>query len=117
MKLELQRAYGLKSPKIYKRVLVDRLWPRGISKEKLGIDYWAKELAPSNELRNAYHKKLLNWEAFTIVYLKELKQHVYLARAFLREIEEEPIVHLIFASKDQKKNHAQILKLFLERIK
>jgi uncharacterized protein YeaO (DUF488 family) len=99
------------------RVLVDRLWPRGISKDKASLDLWAKNIAPSNELRKEYHKDPDQFENFEKKYLKELEENeetdVFLAiiRARLKEAN----VTLLTASKKVEENHATVIKKLMMR--
>ncbi len=88
-----------------RRILVDRLWPRGVSKEAAKLDAWAKELAPSNELRKAYHAGM-EWDQFEAQYRMELED------ADLAEIEGEDVV-LLTAAKHSP-NHAHILMAVAE---
>ncbi|MET3683170.1 uncharacterized protein YeaO (DUF488 family) [Alkalibacillus flavidus] len=94
------------------RVLVDRLWPRGVSKEKAQVDYWPKELTPSKSLRQSLHNDELDWESFKKAYRDELEQddHVDEAVRHLSEQLNHGDVTLLFASKNTTVNHAQVLK-------
>ncbi len=98
------------------RILVDRLWPRGIKKENLHYDLWAKEITPSSSLRKWYHQNLdENWDAFVISYQKELS-NVADMDTYIDEIKVHPVVTLLYASKDTVHNHAIILKNYLEAL-
>jgi len=93
------------------RVLVDRLWPRGISKEKAGLDLWAKTVAPSNELRKEYHKDLEQFEVFKGKYQNELNENKESVE-FLDTINiklEEGNVTFLTATKDMDRNHVTVL--------
>jgi len=97
------------------RVLVDRLWPRGLSKESLKLDLWMKDIAPSTELRQWYHKNPDgNWEHFREKYLRELKESDAID-AFANQIKSHKTVTLLYASKDEQHNHARILKEVLKK--
>src|SRR5580693_2268295 len=93
------------------RILVDRLWPRGISKEKAKLDLWSKEIAPSTELRQWFHGSDApdRWEQFKAKYLLELDQNpaVEDLRGIITKHEK---VTLLYAINDEMHNHAQILK-------
>ena len=88
------------------RVLVDKLWPRGIRKEALHYDLWAKEIAPSAPLRRWFHADPQGrWEEFRRPAV----------RAFVARIEKEPRATLLYASKNAEENHARVLREYLER--
>ena len=87
------------------RVLVDRLWPRGISKEQAHLDLWLKDIAPSTELRKAFCHKVEHWLSFIIKSLK--KPYVNQLKDMLQQQQ----VTLIYAAKDLKLNHALVLKI------
>jgi uncharacterized protein YeaO (DUF488 family) len=98
------------------RVLVDRLWPRGLTKAKASIDEWLRDLAPSNELRRWYHARPSEWEAFRKKYLKELTQpepQQALHRLYDLAHKKEQLT-LLFASKNESLNNAVVLKELLE---
>ena len=96
------------------RVLVDRLWPRGLTKEAAGIDRWMKEVAPSNELRTWFHAHMDEWDEFNARYQAELKNSDALTA--LREIiSDHAMVTLLFAAKTEDRNQALVLKELLEK--
>ena len=91
------------------RVLVDRLWPRGLSKEKAKVDLWMKEIAPSNELRRWFSHDPEKWEAFKKKYKKELEDKEELLSR-MREIEREKgAITLLYSTKEEKYNNAVAL--------
>lgn len=94
-------------------VLCDRLWPRGVKKEALPIDIWAKEMAPSAEIRKLFAHKPENFAHFKELYLAELLQNPAVAE-FLKAVKDEPLVTLLYAAKDEQCNHATILRDFLQ---
>jgi len=95
------------------RMLVDRLWPRGISKERAHLGEWNKVLPPSNELRKAFHSGQLDFTAFAAAYRKELHGHAEeLDR--VRELAEGRTVTLLYASANTEQNHALVLLAVLE---
>jgi uncharacterized protein YeaO (DUF488 family) len=98
------------------RVLVDRLWPRGIAKEKAHIDLWLRDVAPSDALRKRFHGHPDKWEEFVDAYGNELTQEpARTAAATLRErIRREPVT-LLYAARDEIHNNAVALKCWLER--
>ncbi|WP_417615799.1 DUF488 domain-containing protein [Oceanisphaera sp.] len=112
MSVSLKRAYDAASPQDGYRVLVDKLWPRGVSKAEARLDDWLKEVAPSDELRSAFHHEQLAWDDFRRRYLSELKQH----RETLRELAQlanERKVTLVYSAKDERHNNAVVLKHYL----
>jgi uncharacterized protein YeaO (DUF488 family) len=95
------------------RILVDRLWPRGISKDGANVDVWFKDIAPSTSLRTWFHHESGSWEEFTERYLSELKTSK-VVEDLVHLIENRPIVTFLYAARDKEHNHAQVLKAFLE---
>lgn len=116
MRVQLKRAYEAALPEDGYRVLVDRLWPRGVSKERAAIDLWAKQLAPSPELRRSWHadpdgRSPERFAAFAEAYRAELSQSP--ASEALDELTELARTHerltLVYGAKDQRVNHAVVL--------
>lgn len=97
------------------RVLVDRLWPRGVAKEKAQIDLWCKDVAPSTELRQWFHRGPAEWEEFRRRYVEELKNNPEALETFFKSIKGQEKATLIYAAKDREHNHALILKSYLEK--
>lgn len=101
------------------RVLVDRLWPRGVSKERAALDAWLKDLAPSDELRKWYHSRPEEWESFRRKYLKELSRPE--AAEDLDELyrlsSKKRRLTLLFASANLERNNATVLRDLLEGMK
>lgn len=96
------------------RVLVDKLWPRGIKKEWLKYDYWAKDITPYTALRKWFHEDIPeHWNDFVVMYQKELEASPAVA-AFLSLLKPHPVVTLLYASKEPVYNHARILRDYLE---
>ena len=92
------------------RVLVDRLWPRGISKENACINLWAKELAPSGDLRKWFGHREERWEAFKALYWQELQNNAAGVKEFEKETAGHDKITLLYAAKDQEHTHALILE-------
>ncbi len=113
MKILLKRVYEDAAPTDGYRVLVDRLWPRGISKERAALDEWDKDLAPSTDLRLWFHHDPNRWEEFSEKYLKELKDNNF-GPDFLKRLQKQEILTLVYAAKDEKHCHPLILKDYLE---
>ncbi len=96
------------------RVLADRLWPRGMKKENAHLDFWAKEIAPSTELRKAYHGKEIDFEEFSKKYLKELAENPE-TEAFLDKITNEKTITLLTSVKEVGVSELPVLKGFIEK--
>jgi uncharacterized protein YeaO (DUF488 family) len=113
--IKLKRAYDkpLKSDGF--RILVDRLWPRGLSKEDAAIDEWAKELAPTDRLRNWFDHDPDYWDQFQRKYKTELKQNPAL-EVFLEKHGHRKKISLIYSTKYDYLTHAIILKEVLEHV-
>lgn len=118
MPVKIKRAYEKPSAADGHRVLVDRLWPRGIAKAGARIDQWLKNLAPSNELRKWYHASD-NWELFKKRYFKELSTPEAMEdlRTLYRLINESQQVTLIYASANAERNNAVALKELIDGTK
>ena len=98
------------------RVFIDRLWARGIKKENASISYWAKEITPTKELREEYHKGEISFEIFSRKYSDELKENPYFNQ-FLQKIKEKlkkENVTFVFASKTPELSHIPILRQYIE---
>jgi uncharacterized protein YeaO (DUF488 family) len=112
----LKRVYEPPSPSDGRRVLVDRLWPRGLSKDKAQIDLWMKEVAPSHDLRRRVHADPSSWDEFVEAYAAELgREPAKGAVEQLRQLAVEGPVTLLFATRDEARNNAVALKAFLDR--
>lgn len=107
--IRCKRIYEQPSGDDGRRVLVDRLWPRGISKESARIDDWLKELAPSDELRRWFGHDPTRWDEFRRRYRLELSGKGTLIDQLLREAA-QGVVTLLFAAKDEEHNNAVVLK-------
>jgi uncharacterized protein YeaO (DUF488 family) len=113
-KIKLKRVYEPEEPTDGYRVFVDRLWARGISKENMHYDVWAKDIAPSPPLRQWYHQNTeLHWKEFSKKYMEELEESVAV-KDFMDKIKNKKVVTLLYASKNAMENHALILQKFLE---
>lgn len=109
----VRRAYEPPGPSDGQRILVDRLWPRGVSKEKLDLDAWMKEIAPSDALRDWFGHDTDKWNEFRQRYAKELDKNDDIVAA-LRQRLDKGRVTLVFAAKDEAHNNAVALKAYLE---
>jgi uncharacterized protein YeaO (DUF488 family) len=112
--IKIKRAYEDVSEDDGYRVLVDRLWPRGLSKASLKLDEWNKNLAPSTALRTWYGHKPERWRAFQEKYRDELKENDAV-KEFLRAHKHRLLITLIYAAKDKERTHALVLQHFLEK--
>ncbi len=112
MKILTKRVYDESSPEDGFRVLVDGLWPRGIKKENAPWDLWAKELAPSSELRKWYGHQESKWEEFKKRYWGEL-QNNSMVEKFIKDIRNQEVVSLLFANRIESQSHTVILQSFL----
>lgn len=115
MPVQTKRAYDKPDNSDGYRVLVDRLWPRGISKEKAKLDNWIKTIAPSDELRKWYHSNRSEWEEFRKRYLAELKEHREEIRPLAEKAKSETVT-LVYSSKETERNNAEVLKQYLEML-
>ena len=113
MQIQIKRAYAQVLPSDGKRILVDRLWPRGIKKEDAKIDLWLKNITPSTELRKWYGHDPEHWDEFQQRYRAELQQQVALLQQ-ISEIAKQEKISLITAAKSEKYNHVIVLKKVLE---
>lgn len=109
MAIVTKRVYDDYSKQDGFRILVDRLWPRGITKEAAKVDIWLKEVAPSTELRKWFHKDGGNFTEFKKKYKQELRNNEALdqLKALIREHKK---VTLLYGARDEKQNHAEILR-------
>ena len=114
MNIQLKRAYEKPESTDGIRILVDRLWPRGLTKAKAAIDLWLKEIAPSTELRKWFAHDPKKWNSFRRRYQTELKSHPDQLLLIQRKAK-EGLVTLIYAARDQEHNEAVVLKEVLER--
>lgn len=110
--LRLKRAYEPAAPEDGVRILVDRLWPRGISKAKAALDDWMKEIAPSTELRQWFGHDPARWTEFQSRYRAELRAHPgELDR--LRELARAGVITLVYGAHDEEHNDAVVLRAVL----
>jgi uncharacterized protein YeaO (DUF488 family) len=112
--IHIKRVYDAASASDGARVLVDRLWPRGCSKETLELDLWAKELAPSNALRQWYHRDLTQYPEFRKRYLKEIEGQGAALDELRAAVDRGPAT-LLTASKTPDRSHATVLRELLRK--
>ncbi len=114
--IQIKRVYSMPDKNDGVRLLVDRLWPRGIKKTELDFDEWIKELAPSNELRKKFGHNRDNWEEFKSEYLKELRSpEAKIKIEELAKIARKMSLTLLFSAHDEEYNNAKVLKEVLDR--
>lgn len=115
MSIHLKRIYDDANQNDGKRVLIDRVWPRGVSKEQAQLDEWLKEVAPSSDLRKWFNHDPNKFDEFKKKYKKELKENSEQKETLnqLKDWSSEGKVTLLYATKEEKYNHAQVLKELL----
>jgi uncharacterized protein YeaO (DUF488 family) len=116
MGISVKRVYDKPAKEDGTRILVDRLWPRGIAKAKAGVDLWLKEIAPSNDLRKRFHLHPEDWAAFKRAYAAELKSPEAKAAVgeLRREVRAGPVT-LLYTAKDEAHNNAVALLAWLKK--
>jgi len=114
--IRIKRAYQSPADKDGFRILVSRVWPRGVAKNRLKIDMWLKDIAPSHELRRWFNFDSHKWDEFQKNYLEELNdKHELLNR--IHELEKEKgTITLVYAAGNEKYNNAKVLKDILEEL-
>jgi uncharacterized protein YeaO (DUF488 family) len=112
MAIQLKRAYEKPAKSDGFRVLIDRLWPRGVRKEDLKLDQWLRELGPSTELRKWFGHDPERWEEFRKRYFRELDSHPKEIRQLRAKMRQGPLT-LVFGSKEERFNDATALKEYL----
>ncbi len=113
MKIQIKRIYDPPGDDDGLRVLVDRLWPRGVKKEEASVDVWAKELAPTTELRQWFDHDSSKFGEFRSRYLKELDDKDDVARKLIEDANCRTLT-LLFAARDRSCNHAVVLLDYLK---
>jgi uncharacterized protein YeaO (DUF488 family) len=111
--IKIKRVYDAPSQEDGTRILVDRLWPRGLSKERAQVDLWLREIAPTHELRKWYSHDPAKWQEFKARYAKEMKDKEDLIGEILRKAKGGTITFL-YGSTEQRLNNAVALKEYVE---
>ncbi|MGH7937553.1 MAG: DUF488 family protein, N3 subclade, partial [Bryobacteraceae bacterium] len=114
MNIKLKRVYEKPSRTDGTRILVDRLWPRGLTKERAAVDLWLKEIAPSTELRKWFDHDPAKWTEFRRRYRAEVKNHSDELRLIKSKVREGRVT-LLYGARDQEHNEAVVLQEILER--
>jgi uncharacterized protein YeaO (DUF488 family) len=112
--VKIKRIYDPVSPDDGKRVLIDRLWPRGVKKEEAKIDEWLRDVAPSDDLRKWFSHDPSKYQEFKKRYVKELEKKSELLERIKKEAKKETVT-LLFSAKDTEHNNATALKEILSR--
>ena len=113
MNIKIKRVYEQPDKKDGERILVDRLWPRGLTKEKANVDLWLKEIAPSTELRKWFGHDPDRWKSFSRRYETEIRHNDDLIKVLTKKAKKGTIT-LVYGARDEKHNEALVLKKFLE---
>lgn len=109
MKIKIKRVYVEPSDKDGKRILIDRLWPRGLTKEKAQVDLWLKDIAPSTELRKWFAHDPEKWSEFKKRYLHELKDNNAAVQTLKDELSKGKVT-LVYGAKDEEHNDAVVIQ-------
>lgn len=112
MQLKTKRVYEPKADDDGTRILVDRLWPRGLTKAEAAVDLWLKEIAPTTDLRRWYHGDQGSWEAFSERYIAELNDNQVAVDLLRQRLDEGPVT-LLYSVKDEARNHAVLLRDYM----
>ncbi|HVY55552.1 MAG TPA: DUF488 family protein [Thermodesulfobacteriota bacterium] len=114
MKIRIKRAYETPEPEDGVRILVERLWPRGLSKKDAHVDMWLKEIAPSTELRKWYSHDPAKWEEFRKRYFQELDKNREAVKKLLDVIKGKTAT-FVYSSREKELNSAHALKDYIEK--
>lgn len=113
--IRLKRIYETPAKQDGFRILVDRLWPRGLSKEKARVDLWLREIAPSDGLRKWFSHQPEKWTAFQSRYKAELRSKKALLKEIQKTEREKGTVTLLYAARDEERNNAVALRQLLRK--
>ena len=116
MPIRLKRAYEKPTRSDGYRILVERLWPRGVSKESADLDDWPKDIAPTTTLRKWYGHDPDKWDEFQKKYAAELATHSELLEPIVKRLQDGKRLTFVYAAKDEKRNSAVVLKHYLETL-
>jgi len=114
MKIKIKRVYEKPSKEDGTRILVDRLWPRGLTKQKAAINVWRKEIAPTTELRKWFAHDPKKWIEFRKKYLEELKENKEQVSIIKEHLKQGPVT-LVYAARNEEYNEAQVLEELINR--
>lgn len=113
--VQIKRIYEPAEKSDGKRILVDRLWPRGVKKELAQLDDWMKTVAPSTDLRKWFNHDVAKWQEFTARYTLELKENSAV-NELLDMVKKNKMVTLLYAAHDEDHNHAVVLLQFIKTV-
>ncbi len=116
MSIQLKRIYEAPSGSDGTRILIERLWPRGLSKVKAKVDVWLKDLAPSSSLRKWFNHDPARWREFRSRYFKELEQRHEELTTLIEHVKSGAVT-FVFASREERFNNATALKQYVERLR
>lgn len=109
MQIQIKRVYETPSKEDGRRILIDRLWPRGLTKEKAKIDLWIKDIAPSTTLRKWFSHDPAKWSEFKKRYITEIKNNTAAVSQLEEQLKKEKVT-LVYGAKDEEHNDAVVLK-------
>lgn len=112
MTARLKRAYASAEPGDGLRILVDRLWPRGLTRESARVDLWLRDIAPSNELRKWFNHDPKRWRSFRTKYFREINSRLDALAVLLEHFRNRPVT-LVYAAREERYNHAVALNEYL----
>lgn len=115
MRIQIHRIYEYTEPQDEIRILVDKLWPRGISRAEARLDDWWKDIAPSTELRNWFGHDPEKWEEFKERYIEELNSKKALITQKLKALDPGKTILLLYGAQDHEHNQAVVLQEYLEQ--
>ncbi len=113
--IKIKRVYEAPATDDGFRVLVDRIWPRGLAKEKAAIDWWLKDIAPTTALRKWFGHEEKKWKSFQEKYTRELKQNEEAVQNLRKVIQKESVVTLLYAASETRHNQAVVLKEYISK--
>jgi uncharacterized protein YeaO (DUF488 family) len=115
-KIRIKRAHEEPSPSDGYRILVDRLWPRDLTRSRLQLNMWIKDIGPSSELRRWFSHDPQKWNAFKKRYFIEVDANPIAVETLLSCLQKEPVVTFVFGSKEEKLNNAVALQIYFKSI-
>ncbi|MCK9473789.1 DUF488 domain-containing protein [Sulfurimonas sp.] len=115
MTILIKRAYETSKKDDGFRILVDRIWPRGVTKEAANIDLWFKDISPSTLLRKWFSHDPLKWDKFKERYIEELDNNPEIVEEFINLLQQHKRVTLVYGAKDTEHSQAPILKEYMEK--
>jgi uncharacterized protein YeaO (DUF488 family) len=115
MRIKLKRVYETPATSDGYRILADRIWPRGISKQKVNVSLWLKSIAPSTELRQWFGHEPERWQEFKKKYRQELKTKSEELEIICKTLKTTKTITLVYSTKDTEQNQAVVIREFLEK--